>query len=52
VISKLELGASDFAVLEAVLHKGPLPVNEIGKKVQLTSGSITLPTWNGLRLLL
>src|SRR6266481_6974923 len=41
-ISKLELGASDFAVLEAVLHKGPLPVNEIGKKVQLTSGSITV----------
>jgi MarR family 2-MHQ and catechol resistance regulon transcriptional repressor len=41
-ISKLELGASDFAVLEAVLHKGPLPVNEIGKKVMLTSGSITV----------
>jgi MarR family 2-MHQ and catechol resistance regulon transcriptional repressor len=41
-ISKLKLGASDFAVLEAVLHKGPLPVNEIGKKVQLASGSITV----------
>src|SRR6266481_9750603 len=41
-ISKLELGASDFAVLEALLHKGPLPINEIGKKVQLTSGSITV----------
>src|SRR5882724_5417318 len=41
-ISKLELCASDFAVLEAVLHKGPLPINEIGKKVQLTSGSITV----------
>jgi hypothetical protein len=24
---------SDFAVLEALLHKGPLPINEIGKKV-------------------
>src|SRR2546427_8841121 len=34
--------ASDFAVLEALLHKGPLPVNEIGKKVLLTSGSITV----------
>ena len=33
---------SDFAVLEALLHKGPLPVNEIGKKVMLTSGSITV----------
>src|SRR5438105_14361938 len=41
-ISKLEMCGSDFAVLEAVLHKGPLPINEIGKKVQLTSGSITV----------
>src|SRR6202158_5497358 len=38
----LELCGSDFAVLEALLHKGPLPVNEIGKKVLLTSGSITV----------
>jgi MarR family 2-MHQ and catechol resistance regulon transcriptional repressor len=38
----LELCSSDFAVLEALLHKGPLPVNEIGKKVMLTSGSITV----------
>lgn len=35
------LCASDFAVLEALLHKGALPVNTIGKKVLLTSGSIT-----------
>jgi MarR family 2-MHQ and catechol resistance regulon transcriptional repressor len=35
------LGLSDFAVLEAVLHKGPMPVNTIGKKVLLTSGSIS-----------
>src|SRR6266436_328169 len=41
-ILRLELCGSDFAVLEAVLHKGPLPVNEIGKKVLLTSGSITV----------
>ena len=41
-ISELEMCASDFAVLEALLHKGPLPVNEIGKKVMLTSGSITV----------
>lgn len=32
---------SDFSVLEALLHKGPLPVNELGRKVLLTSGSIT-----------
>jgi MarR family 2-MHQ and catechol resistance regulon transcriptional repressor len=41
-ISALEMCGSDFAVLEALLHKGPLPVNEIGKKVLLTSGSITV----------
>src|SRR6267154_5143195 len=41
-ISELEMCGSDFAVLEALLHKGPLPVNEIGKKVLLTSGSITV----------
>jgi MarR family transcriptional regulator, 2-MHQ and catechol-resistance regulon repressor len=35
------LGLSDFAILEALLHKGPLPVNIIGQKVLLTSGSIT-----------
>jgi MarR family 2-MHQ and catechol resistance regulon transcriptional repressor len=27
--------------LEALLHKGPLPVSTLGKKVLLTSGSIT-----------
>ena len=32
---------SDFAVLEVLLHKGAQPVNAIGEKVMLTSGSIT-----------
>jgi MarR family 2-MHQ and catechol resistance regulon transcriptional repressor len=41
-ISKLEICGSDFAVLEALLHKGPLLVNEIGRKILLTSGSITV----------
>jgi MarR family transcriptional regulator, 2-MHQ and catechol-resistance regulon repressor len=40
-IDKLGLGLSDFAVLEMLLHKGPQPVNTIGAKVLLTSGSIT-----------
>ncbi len=40
-VAAMGLGLSDFAVLEALLHKGPLPVNTIGKKVLLTSGSIT-----------
>jgi len=35
------VGFSDFAVLEVLLHRGPLPVNTIGRKVHLTSGSIT-----------
>jgi MarR family 2-MHQ and catechol resistance regulon transcriptional repressor len=33
--------ASDFGILECLLHKGALPVNTIGKKILLTSGSIT-----------
>jgi MarR family 2-MHQ and catechol resistance regulon transcriptional repressor len=33
--------ASDFGILECLLHKGALPVNAIGKKILLTSGSIT-----------
>ena len=41
-LTGLEMCGSDFAVLEALLHKGPLPINEIGKKVLLTSGSITV----------
>lgn len=40
-IAATGLGLSDFAVLEVLLHKGPLPVNTIGRKVMLTSGSIT-----------
>jgi MarR family 2-MHQ and catechol resistance regulon transcriptional repressor len=40
-VSALGLGHSDFAVLEVLLHKGPQPVNIIGRKVLLTSGSIT-----------
>jgi MarR family transcriptional regulator, 2-MHQ and catechol-resistance regulon repressor len=40
-IAEAGLGLSDFAVLEALLHKGPQAVNTIGKRVLLTSGSIT-----------
>jgi MarR family 2-MHQ and catechol resistance regulon transcriptional repressor len=35
------LGESDFRVLEVLLHKGALPVNTIGPKVFLTTGSIS-----------
>ena len=41
-IIDLQMCGSDFAVLEALLHRGELPINEIGRKVQLTSGSITV----------
>ena len=40
-IHSLGIGFSDFGVLEALLHKGPMPVNMLGAKVRLTSGSIT-----------
>lgn len=40
-IANTGLGLSDFAVLEALFHKGAQPVNVIGRKILLTSGSIT-----------
>src|SRR5213595_2002732 len=40
-IEASEVGLSDFAVLEMLLHKGPQPVNEIGRRIALTSGAIT-----------
>jgi MarR family 2-MHQ and catechol resistance regulon transcriptional repressor len=41
-IARTQLGDSDFRVLEALLHKGPLPVNTLGPKVWLTPGSISV----------
>jgi MarR family transcriptional regulator, 2-MHQ and catechol-resistance regulon repressor len=41
-IQETGLGLSDFAVLEVLLHKGPLPVNTIGPIVDLTPGSISV----------
>lgn len=35
------LGLSDFAVLEVLLNRGPQRVNDIGRRVDLTSGAIT-----------
>jgi|SRR3954471_5634936 MarR family 2-MHQ and catechol resistance regulon transcriptional repressor len=40
-IEETGLGLSDFAVLEVLLHRGPLPVNTIGPVVDLTPGSIS-----------
>ncbi len=40
-IAGLGLCQSDFGVMEALSHKGPLPVKALGEKVLLTSGSMT-----------
>ena len=41
-IEETGLGLTDFGILEALLHKGPLPVNTIGPIVDLTPGSISI----------
>src|SRR6266545_1100965 len=40
-IVSLDMCISDFGVLEMLLHKGPQSVGEIGRRIDLTSGSIT-----------
>jgi len=40
-IESLEVCLSDFGIMELLLHKGPQPVNEIGRRIALTSGAIT-----------
>jgi MarR family transcriptional regulator, 2-MHQ and catechol-resistance regulon repressor len=40
-IEALDMCLSDFAILEALLHKGPQPVSELGRRIDLTSGSMT-----------
>ena len=41
-IEETGISDTDFRVLEALLHRGPLPVNTIGPKVHLTTGSISV----------
>jgi MarR family transcriptional regulator, 2-MHQ and catechol-resistance regulon repressor len=40
-VERFEMSPTDFGVLEALLHKGPLTVTQLGEKVLLTSGSMT-----------
>ena len=40
-IQALDMCLSDFAILEALLHKGPQSVRELGRRIDLTSGSMT-----------
>jgi len=35
------LNPTEFAILEALYHKGPLPLQQIGEKVLISSGNIT-----------
>src|SRR6201992_3773572 len=41
-ILKEGLGDSDFRVLDVLLHKGPMPVNALGPKVDLNPGSVSV----------
>ncbi len=40
-ISHTGLCYTDFAILESLLHRGPLAVNAIAAEIHLTSGSMT-----------
>lgn len=40
-VSGHDLSYTEFAVLEVLLHKGALPIGEVGGQVLLTSGSMT-----------
>src|SRR5256885_15442404 len=40
-IEALDMCLSDFAILEALLHKGSQPVRELARRIDLTSGSMT-----------
>ena len=41
-IESLGICFTDFAILEFLLHKGPRPVNVIGKTVSISSGSVSI----------
>src|SRR5579872_6110397 len=40
-IEAAEMCFSDFAILEALLHKGAQTVSDLGHRIDLTSGSMT-----------
>jgi MarR family transcriptional regulator, 2-MHQ and catechol-resistance regulon repressor len=40
-IEAVDMCLSDFAILEALLHKGPQSLSELGRRIELTSGSMT-----------
>ena len=40
-IVSLGIGLSDFMILEALLHKGPMKISTLGEKVHLANASMT-----------
>jgi len=40
-VASFGLGATEFGVLEALYHKGPLPVCEVQRRILIESGSTT-----------
>jgi MarR family 2-MHQ and catechol resistance regulon transcriptional repressor len=40
-VDSSEMGLSEFGTLELLLHRGPQAVNELGRRIDLTSGAIT-----------
>src|SRR5215470_16370279 len=40
-IEALDMCLSDFGILETLLHKGPQSVKDLGRRIELTSGSMT-----------
>jgi MarR family 2-MHQ and catechol resistance regulon transcriptional repressor len=40
-VEGIDMCLSDFAIMELLLNRGPQPVNTIGQRIELTSGSVT-----------
>jgi len=40
-IESYGINSTEFAVMELLYHKGPQPIQKIGKKILMTSGSMT-----------
>jgi MarR family 2-MHQ and catechol resistance regulon transcriptional repressor len=40
-LEAIDMCLSDFAILELLLNRGPQPVNTLGQRIHLTSGSVT-----------
>ena len=40
-IRRYELNPTEFGILELLYHKGPMPLQQIGEKILISSGNIT-----------